>query len=38
MSDSNPGFYRRGSGEFVIAAIFDGMVEVPLEAATNISL
>jgi len=36
MRSSNPGFYRRRVGEFIVTAIFDGMVEIPLTAATNI--
>lgn len=35
---TNPGFYRRRIGDMVVTAIFDGMVEIPLEACTNIPL
>jgi glyoxylase-like metal-dependent hydrolase (beta-lactamase superfamily II) len=35
---ANPGFYRRRIGDMVVTAIFDGMVEIPLEAVTNIRL
>lgn len=38
MTASNPGFYRRRVGDIVVTAIFDGMVEIALEAATNIPL
>ena len=38
MTASNPGFYRRRIGDMVVTAIFDGMVEIPLEAVTNISV
>jgi len=37
MTANNPGFYRRRIGDMVVTAIFDGMVEIPLSAATNIS-
>lgn len=36
MTANNPGFYRRRIGDMVVTAIFDGMVEIPLGAATNI--
>lgn len=36
MIANNPGFYRRRIGDMVVTAIFDGMVEIPLGAATNI--
>lgn len=35
MND-NPGFYRRRVGDMIVTAVFDGMVEIPLEACTNI--
>lgn len=38
MTVNNPGFYRRHIGDMVVTAIFDGLVEVPLDAATNIPL
>lgn len=38
MTASNPGFYRRRVGDMVVTAIFDGMVEISLEAVTNISV
>lgn len=38
MSANNPGFYRRRIGNLVVTAVFDGMVEIPLEATTNIPL
>lgn len=38
MTATNPGFYRRRIGDLVVTAIFDGMVEILLEAATNIPL
>lgn len=37
MSTANPGFYRRRIGDMLVTAIFDGMVEIPLEAATNVA-
>ena len=36
MTANNPGFYRRRIGDMVVTAIFDGMVEIPLGAATDI--
>ena len=36
MTVNNPGFYRRQIGDMTVTAIFDGMVEVSLDAATNI--
>ncbi|MGV3548758.1 MBL fold metallo-hydrolase [Rhizobium sp.] len=36
MTAGNPGFYRRRVGDMVVTAIFDGMVEIPLSACTNI--
>lgn len=38
MTSNNPGFYRRRVGDIVVTAIFDGMVEIPLDATTNIPL
>jgi glyoxylase-like metal-dependent hydrolase (beta-lactamase superfamily II) len=38
MTARNPGFYRRRIGDMVVTAIFDGMVEIALEAVTNIPL
>ena len=38
MTSVNPGFYSRRLGDMVVTAIFDGMVEIPLEACTNIPL
>ena len=38
MSAANPGFYRRRIGDMIVTAIFDGMVEIPLEAVTGIPL
>jgi glyoxylase-like metal-dependent hydrolase (beta-lactamase superfamily II) len=38
MTANNPGFYRRRIGDIVVTAIFDGVVEISLEAATNIPL
>lgn len=35
---ANPGFYRRRIGDMLVTAIFDGMVEIPLAAVTNIPL
>lgn len=37
MNDATPQFHRRRIGEMVVTAIFDGMVEISLDAATNIS-
>jgi glyoxylase-like metal-dependent hydrolase (beta-lactamase superfamily II) len=37
MTMSNPGFYHRRIGDFVVTAIFDGMVEIPLDAVTTIA-
>jgi len=37
VTGANPGHYRRRIGEMVVTAIFDGMVEIKLEAATNIT-
>lgn len=36
MTINNPGFYRRRIGDMLVTAIFDGMVEISLDAATNI--
>ncbi|UVC06719.1 MBL fold metallo-hydrolase [Rhizobium sp. TH2] len=36
MKTSNPGFYHRQIGDLIVTAIFDGMVEVSLEAVTSI--
>lgn len=38
MTANNSGFYRRRIGDIVVTAILDGMVEIGLEAATNIPL
>jgi glyoxylase-like metal-dependent hydrolase (beta-lactamase superfamily II) len=38
MTAGNPGFHRRRLGDLVVTAIFDGVVEIPLEACTNIPL
>jgi glyoxylase-like metal-dependent hydrolase (beta-lactamase superfamily II) len=38
MTTSNPGFYRRKVGDIVVTAILDGMVEIPLDATTNIPI
>lgn len=37
MTATNPGFYRRRIGDMVVTAVFDGMVEIPLGAVTNIA-
>jgi glyoxylase-like metal-dependent hydrolase (beta-lactamase superfamily II) len=36
MKTSNPGFYHRRIGDLAVTAIFDGMVEVSLDAVTSI--
>lgn len=38
MTAANSGFYRRRIGDMVVTAIFDGMVEVSLDAVTSLPL
>jgi glyoxylase-like metal-dependent hydrolase (beta-lactamase superfamily II) len=38
VSATNPGFYRRQIGDMTVTAIFDGLVEIPLDAVTGIAL
>jgi len=38
MTVTNTGFYHRQIGDMIVTAIFDGMVEVSLEAVTSIPL